>query len=161
MSRSSWAVLAAVLIMAISFASPAAAQERFVDNGDGTITDTKLGLMWAATDNQGDINWHEAEKWVRFTFPMTLGKIHENWRMPTLAELESLYVRDVSYKGYETACGQRVKITPQIRLTCGWVWASEKKSITARVYNFSRGYHYTDRMVHKRAYRVLPVRTIR
>ena len=160
MSRSSWAVLAAAVVMAASFACPAMAQERFLDNGDGTITDNKLGLMWAAIDNQGDINWHEAEKWVRFTFPLTLAKGYENWRMPTLAELESLYVRDVSYEGYETACGQRVKIIGQIRLTCGWVWAAETRSITARVYNFSRGYHYTDRMVHKRAYRVLPVRDI-
>jgi hypothetical protein len=81
--------------------------------------------------------------------------------MPTLEELQSLYVRDKDYKGYEADCGQRVKIVQEIRLSCGWVWAAGKKSITARVYNFQRGYHYTDRMVHKRAYRALAVRPLK
>jgi hypothetical protein len=35
---------------------PAIGGDRFTDNGDGTITDHKLGLMWSKTDNQGDIN---------------------------------------------------------------------------------------------------------
>ena len=30
---------------------PALASKRFVDNDDGTISDTKTGLMWAAKDN--------------------------------------------------------------------------------------------------------------
>lgn len=137
------------------------AGDRFTDNGDGTVTDHKLGLMWAKTDNQGDINWKEANQWVKFTFPDTLEKQYDNWRLPTLEELQSLYIRDKNYKGYETDCGQKVKIVPEIRLSCGWVWTSEKRSITARLYNFHRGYHYTDRMVKTRAYRVLPVRELK
>jgi len=35
------------------------------------------------------------------------------------------------------------------------------ESITAAVFNFQRGIHYTDRMVHKRAYRALPVRELK
>ena len=33
---------------------PVIAADRFTDNGDGTVTDQKLGLMWSKTDNQGD-----------------------------------------------------------------------------------------------------------
>ncbi|MBT4525921.1 MAG: DUF1566 domain-containing protein [Deltaproteobacteria bacterium] len=135
--------------------------ERFTDNGDGTVTDHKTGLMWAKNDNQGDINWKQGERWVKFTFPYSISTSYNNWRLPTLEELLTLYVRDKSYPGYETDCGQKVRIVPEIRITCGWLWSSEKKSITARVYNFNRGYHYTDRMVHKKAYRVLPVRSLK
>ncbi|MBN2124072.1 MAG: DUF1566 domain-containing protein [Deltaproteobacteria bacterium] len=137
------------------------AGERFTDNGDGTVTDHLLGLMWAQTDNHGDIDWKGAERWAKFTFPYSLPpEKRENWRLPTLEELRSLYMDDEGYRGYETACGQTARIVPQIELTCGWVWTSERKRITARVFNFQKGYHYTDRMVHKRAYRALPVRTL-
>lgn len=137
------------------------AGERFTDNGDGTVTDHLLGVMWAKSSNEGDINWKESTQWVRFTFPQTIPTAYDNWRLPTIEELKSLYVKDDTYTGYETDCGQNVWIVPVIRLTCGWVWSSEKRSITARVYNFNRGYHYTDRMVHKRAYRALPVRDLK
>jgi hypothetical protein len=140
------------------------AGERFTDNGDGTVTDHLLGLMWAQTDNQANINWMDADKWVKYTFPYTIEKRYDNWRLPTLEELKSLYVKDEEYEGYETDCwdvGQRVKIVPEIRLSCGWVWTSEIRSITARVFNFSRGYHYLDRRVDERGYRALPVRTLK
>ncbi len=137
----------------------AVAGDRFTDNGDGTVTDHLLGVMWAKHDNQGDIDWKGAQRYCRLGPPQLLGK-YENWRMPTLDELKSLYVKDKNYKGYETDCGQWVKIVPDIKLSCGWVWAGEKRSITARVFNFRRGYDYTDRMVHKRHYRALPVRDL-
>lgn len=137
----------------------AMAGERFFDNGDGTVTDHLLGVMWSKTDNQGDIDWKGAERWVRYTFPYSLhSEKREGWRLPTLQELKSLYVTEKDQGGYESDCGQRVKIVPEIRLSCGWVWSSEKRSITARVFNFQRGYTYTDRMVKKQGYRALAVR---
>ncbi len=51
-------------------------------------------------------------------------------------------------------------MVPEIQLSCGWVWTSEVKSITARVYNFQRGYHYMELKRHWRAYRALPVRDL-
>ncbi len=136
------------------------AGERFTDNGDGTVTDHQLGLLWSKADNQGDIDWKGAERWIKYTFPFSLPmEKRENWRLPTLEELKSLYVKD--NKGYESDCGQWVKIVPEIRLSCGWVWSSEKQNVTAGVFNYQRGYHYTDRMVHKRAYRALAVRTLK
>jgi len=153
-----------VLIMTIwafFLSVPAWADERFTDNGDGTLTDHQLGVMWAKTDNQGDINWRQADLWVKYTFPDTIEAKYGNWRLPTLAELQSLYVKDKKSKGYETDCGQRVKIVPEIKLSCGWVWTSETSAIQAYIFNFHRGYNYSDRMVHKRDYRVLPVRDLK
>ena len=151
-------ILSAFLLL--SGAAPAVAGQRFTDNGDGTVTDRLLGVMWSRTDNHGDIDWHQARRWVQYTFPDTLEKKYDNWRLPTLAELKSLCIDDKTQRGYETECGQWVKIVPDIRLSCGWIWTSEAEAITARVFNFDNVYHYTVRMVHKRAYRALPVRNL-
>ena len=143
--------------------APVMAADRFTDNGDGTVTYSKLNLMWSKTDNQGDINWIQADKWVRFTFPDTIPKRYKNWRLPTLAELQSLLLVDKNAKGYETECGQWVKAVADIKLSCGWVWTSETDTIapTARIFNFDNVYHYTVRKAHKRGYRALPVRKLK
>jgi len=147
------------IVFFLVMVSLAFAGERFTDNGDGTVTDHQLGVMWAKYDNQGDIDWRGAERYCRWGPPQIMGK-YDNWRLPTMQELKSLYVRDKKYKGYETLCGQKVKVTQEIELSCGWVWTSEVKSITARVYNFQRGYHYMELKRHWKAYRALPVRDL-
>ena len=54
-------ILAIGLFVFIGFIdSPAMASDRFVDHGDGTVTDKKTGLMWAAKDNGNPINWKDA-----------------------------------------------------------------------------------------------------
>jgi len=148
-------------LCAFFLGAPVFADDRFTDNGDGTVTDHQLGVMWAKTDNQGNINWKQANLWIKYTFPDTLEKKYDNWRLPTLAELESLYIKEKKIKGYETDCGQRVKIVPVIKLSCGWVWTSETSAIQAFIFNFNRGYHYSDRMVHNKSYRALPVRDLK
>lgn len=42
---------------------PVIASDRFVNNGDGTVTDTKTGLVWAAKDNGEHINWTDARSY--------------------------------------------------------------------------------------------------
>jgi len=145
------------LVLAIG--GVALAGDRFTDNGDGTVTDHELGLMWARNDNNGDIDWHQADKWVRYTFPYTLPVRYDNWRLPTLEELQSLVVKG---KGYEADCGQWVKINPAINLSCGWIWTSQTGQLgpTAMVFNFQNVYYYSVRKVQRRAYRALPVRDI-
>ena len=54
-----------ILIAIIGFfVMPAMASSRFVDNGDGTVTDTKTGLMWAVKDNGSLINWQSARSYL-------------------------------------------------------------------------------------------------
>ena len=153
-------LMLACLVVMLTVNGLVLAGERFSDNGDGTVTDHAQSLMWAKFDNQGNIDWKQAERWIRFTFPDTIQARHDDWRMPTLAELQTLYVDDPEYVGYETDCGQVVRITPAIRLSCGWVWAADTQAITAAVFNFHRGIHYTERMAHYRGYRALAVRTL-
>lgn len=57
-----------------------------IDNGDGTVTDTKTGLIWQQAES-GTMPWKEA-----LTYCETLGLAgHSDWRMPTIVELQSLF----------------------------------------------------------------------
>ncbi|MEE8547826.1 MAG: DUF1566 domain-containing protein, partial [bacterium] len=83
---------------------------------------------------------------------------YDDWRMPTIEELETLF--DETLEKYETICGHRVKVPPLIELSCGFIWSSEERSISAFAYNFSRGYVYKDRKTRYRGFRALPVRDV-
>lgn len=64
-------------------------QNNFIDNGDGTITDSATNLMWTQDDSAAGLNWEEALAWVE-------AKNAENylgcsdWRMPNAKELQSI-----------------------------------------------------------------------
>jgi len=60
--------------------------QRIIDNGDGTVTDTKAGLMWQKGD-AGPMRW---EKAVEACKALTLAG-HSDWRAPTLKELVALF----------------------------------------------------------------------
>ena len=81
--------------------------------------------MWAKTDNQADIFWNQHQSWLTDEFPNTLPQPWDNWRLPTVSELQSLYVENSKYPGYQTDCGYQAKIVPQIRLSCILVWTSD------------------------------------
>lgn len=59
--------------------------QRFIDNGDNTITDTKTGLIWTKNTVVKDVDFDDAEQAVA-----TLG---EGWRLPTVDELATLVDR--------------------------------------------------------------------
>jgi predicted negative regulator of RcsB-dependent stress response len=61
-------------------------QERFVDNGNGTITDTKTGLMWQKEDDGQKRTLRDSEDYCK---NLTIGG-HRDWRLPTIDELSSL-----------------------------------------------------------------------
>lgn len=150
--------LAPLLLCALFMAAPALAGDRFTDNGDGTVTDHELGLVWSQTDNQGDVNWQDAQRWAKFTFPSSLADDPGGWRLPTVKELESLFRKSNYYGGYESDCGLMVKIFRDFDLSCAFVWSSEPRSVTAWLYNFQLGRSYKDRKAKTRGYRALAVR---
>ena len=73
---------------------------RFVDNGDGTVTDTCTGLMWQkdTADVNGDgeisegrgggdqVRWCEA---LAYCDNLSFAG-HDNWRLPNVRELQSV-----------------------------------------------------------------------
>jgi hypothetical protein len=89
------------------------AATRFVDNGDGTITDTTHGLMWSkSTLCASEVNHAEAEK---ICAALDLAG-HTGWRLPTVEELFAL--------------ADRIKVRPAIDTDAfpdtksDWYWTS-------------------------------------
>ena len=105
---------------------------RFIAYNDGTVMDTRTGLMWAAKDNGSDINWQGAKSYCE----NYRGGGYTDWRMPTQDELAGLYDKAESYK---SACGDDAHLTELIRLTCHWTWASDTRGSGAACFRFGGG----------------------
>ncbi len=69
-------------------------KKRFVDNGDGTVTDHETQLMWKQTDSYQDtskwLNWFDSLSYIRDLNNSKFAGF-DNWRLPTLDEAEGLY----------------------------------------------------------------------
>jgi len=70
---------------------------RFIDNGDGTVTDRKTNLMWIKNGWRIDffsaVNWVEAlKKCEGFSYGG-----YTNWRLPTIKEWKSLLDKNNEY----------------------------------------------------------------
>jgi hypothetical protein len=64
------------------------AEARFVDNGDGTVTDTKRKIMWQKADNGKEVTFEEAQKYCR---TLRLGG-YVDWRLPNPEEPDTAVV---------------------------------------------------------------------
>jgi hypothetical protein len=84
--------------------------KRFVDNGDGTITDTKTHLMWMKQDSYQHtghwINWADASAYVKKLNEDGFAN-HYDWQMPTLDDLRTLFEPD---KTNSQQVGREMKI---------------------------------------------------
>lgn len=60
--------------------------EPYVDNGDGTVTDTSTGLTWQQDTLEEAFTWEQA---LAYCEGLSLGG-HEDWRLPSINELRSL-----------------------------------------------------------------------
>lgn len=69
------------------------AAARFIDNRDGTVTDTRLELMWSqATLNPREVGYATAQQ---LCAELRLGG-HADWRLPTVEQLFALADRACS-----------------------------------------------------------------
>jgi hypothetical protein len=125
---------------------------RFIAYDDGTVLDTRTGLMWAAKDNGSNINWANAKSYC----DNYRGGGYTDWRMPTHAELAGLYDRA---KTYRSACGNDAHLTELIRLTCTAPWASETRDSDAAFFRFYDGGRFWYYQSYDTTYRALPVRS--
>jgi hypothetical protein len=62
------------------------AQAGYIDNGNGTVTDTGTGLMWQKATAPGTYTWEAA---LVYCENLNLAN-HTDWRLPTAKELASL-----------------------------------------------------------------------
>ncbi len=103
--------------------------DNFIAYEDGTVLDTNTGLMWAAKSNGSSIYWDIAYKYCK----KYNGGGYNDWRLPTINELETLFDAGKSYYSYGT-----VHLTKLIRVQ-GGIWASNRLKDKALNYNFYLG----------------------
>jgi len=66
--------------------NPAYGRNKFVDNGDGTVTDLATNLMWQQADSGVGYNWRQA---LSYAESLDLAG-HDDWRLPNAKELHSI-----------------------------------------------------------------------
>jgi hypothetical protein len=111
-------------------------ETRFISNDNGTVLDTRTGLMWAAHDNGDVATWQEAKKYCE----QYTGGVYKDWRMPTIEELKTLYNKHEP--GYRPECAVydwKVYLTSKIHLSGGGVWSSEDHGTEAECLLFDYG----------------------
>ncbi|MBW1914265.1 MAG: DUF1566 domain-containing protein [Deltaproteobacteria bacterium] len=96
-------------------------KNKFVDNGDRTITDLATGLMWMKADSSTGMNW---EKALEYAENLEYAG-YNDWRLPNVKELHSIvdyrYAPDARDKNM-----RRPAIDPVFELTKAesWFWSS-------------------------------------
>ena len=118
-------------------------EERFVDNGDGTVTDRKTKLMWMKDDS-----YIMYRKFLIFSIAKKLViKMNEeafagysDWRMPKKEEAHSLYYREKE-KSIQDKYEMDLYIDPVFTEGCGYdTWTTNTRGrITAYVFSFASG----------------------
>jgi hypothetical protein len=101
--------------------NPDYGRNKFVDNGDGTISDTATGLMWTKADSGKTMNWKDALAWCE---SLSLAG-HDDWRLPNAKELQSIV--DYSRAPQATDAARRgPAIDPVFTMTDeeSWFWSS-------------------------------------
>jgi hypothetical protein len=86
----------------------------YADNGDGTVTDSRTGLMWEKNSDDDSIHdkdnlydWDEAFARIASLNAMSFAG-HTDWRLPNLRELTSIIsygsVLPAVLSAFDTAC---------------------------------------------------------
>ena len=61
-------------------------ENQYVDNGDGTVSDSSTGLMWSKADSPTALDWEDA-----LTHAENLDLAgHDDWRLPNAKELQGI-----------------------------------------------------------------------
>jgi hypothetical protein len=129
----------------------------YVDNGDGTITDTKTGLMWEKLSDDGSI--HDKDNiytWAN-AFAVKIAGLnagggfagHTDWRLPNRAELESLLdlgeVNRAVSPAFNTGCVASCTVTSCSCTQSNGLWSSttyQNSPGSAWFVSFYDGYVY-------------------
>jgi hypothetical protein len=95
-------------------------ENRFSDNGDGTITDKSTALIWQKADSARTLNWKQA---LSYAEGLKLAG-RDDWRLPNVKELQTI----VDYGRAPDATDPKKRsaaIDPIFKLTAAesWFWS--------------------------------------
>ncbi|MGA3085092.1 MAG: DUF1566 domain-containing protein [Thermodesulfobacteriota bacterium] len=77
-----------VRLLSLYKSSIVVAEARFIDNGDGTVTDMRRKIMWQQGDNGKEVTFQEAQQYCK---TLRLGG-YADWRLPGPDEQETAVV---------------------------------------------------------------------
>jgi len=113
---------------------------RFIDNKNGTITDTKMNVMWKKTDSFQDnkkwMNWFKGQDYVEIA---NLERVagYEDWRFPTEEEAWSLFDLE---KTNTDKYGDEIYLDPIFEPgSTGTTWTSAEKDSSALIIQYEDG----------------------
>jgi len=122
---------------------------------NGTVKDTRTGLMWASKDNGETITWSKAKKYCK---NYRAGG-YDDWRMPTQDELATLYNPGVTNTTPPTGgCKGGYHITNLIKITCCCIWSWDGMTEVETFFHFDLGPKGWSRQSLSYDPRALPVR---
>lgn len=116
------------------------ANDQFVDNGNDTITDNKMKVMWKKTDSFQDtqkwLNWFKGQDYVEIT-NMERFAGFEDWRYPSEQEAWSLF--DLAYKNTDKY-GDEIYLPSIFEPgSAGTTWTLEERDSSALVIQYEDG----------------------
>ncbi|MFM8412063.1 MAG: DUF1566 domain-containing protein [Alphaproteobacteria bacterium] len=147
----------------------AGAAQSFTDNGNGTVTDNRTGLVWAKKSDDGSI--HDKDNtytWGQTVSPYSMNGTmvttylatlnagsgfagYTDWRIPNLEELESIRNLETfspaTFSAFNTGCTAGCTVTSCSCTVSGYYWSSStSRSSPAYAWDvgFSLGYGLLD-----------------
>lgn len=107
----------------------------FTDNGDGTVTDNRTGLMWEKLSDDGSIhdkdttyNWTNAVATKVAALNSGSFAGYSDWRLPNVNELQSLAnygaVNPSVHAAFNTACAATCTVTTCSCTQSSFYWSS-------------------------------------
>jgi len=115
-------------------------EDRFLDNGNGTITDNSLNIMWCKTDSFQDtkkwLNWFKGQDYVEISNLERFGG-YEDWRFPNEEEAWSLF--DLKNNNTDKY-GDEIYLPPIFAPgSVGTTWTTDEKDSSALVIQYEDG----------------------
>jgi len=107
----------------------------YVDNGDGTISDMKTGLMWEKLSDDGSVHDKDTMDTWDNAFAVHVAGLntanfagHNDWRMPNVTELVSLAKYGTEFPAvnaaFNTNCGPGCTVLTCSCTVAGFYWSS-------------------------------------
>lgn len=118
------------IVSSNGFAVPVeSGDKRYLDNGDGTITDTKTKLMWMKADSylhSGHwLNWFEAHDYIKKLNDEGFAQ-YIDWQLPSTNQLKTLYEPD-KINGFQAESEMRIHTDPIFEKNgSGSLWSLEE-----------------------------------